>query len=85
MFNTVYTSVIPLVEKKYSQKVQIIFRQQVQPWHPSSTLVHEAGVAVLKTDPDKFWVNVMIRITLARLIYLVALLESIVRRANRLF
>lgn len=55
MFNTVYTSVIPLVEKKYSQKVQIIFRQQVQPWHPSSTLVHEAGVAVLKTDPDKFW------------------------------
>ena len=23
--------------------------------HPSSTLVHEAGVAVLKTSPDKFW------------------------------
>ena len=29
--------------------------QQVQPWHPSSTLVHEAGLAVLKTNPDKFW------------------------------
>ena len=55
MFNTVYTSVAPLVEKKYKAKVQIIFRQIVQPWHPSSTLVHEAGVAVLKTNPAKFW------------------------------
>jgi len=55
MFNTVHNSVFPLIEKKYSSKVQIIFRQQVQPWHPSSTLVHEAGVAVLRTDPSKFW------------------------------
>lgn len=30
-------------------------RQQIQPWHPSSTLVHEAGVAVLQTQPDAFW------------------------------
>ncbi|KAK4983360.1 hypothetical protein LTR66_008855 [Elasticomyces elasticus] len=55
MFDTVYSSVYPIVEKKYAQKVQIIFRQQIQPWHPSSTLVHEAGAAVLKTSPDKFW------------------------------
>ncbi|KAF2222443.1 thioredoxin-like protein [Elsinoe ampelina] len=55
MFNTVYTSVLPLVEQKYQAKVQIIFRQQIQPWHPSSTLTHEAGVAVLQTNPDKFW------------------------------
>ncbi|KAG8630523.1 hypothetical protein KVT40_002142 [Elsinoe batatas] len=55
MFNTVYTSVLPLVEQKYKAKVQIIFRQQIQPWHPSSTLTHEAGVAVLQTNPDKFW------------------------------
>jgi len=47
--------VIPTVESKYPNKVQFIFRQQVQPWHPSSTLVHEAGLAVLKTNPDKFW------------------------------
>ena len=57
MFNTVYTSVKPLVEQKYKSKVEIIFRQIVQPWHPSSTLVHEAGVAVLQTDPEKFWVS----------------------------
>jgi len=55
MFNTVYTSVFPLIRNKYASKVQIIFRQQIQPWHPSSTLVHEAGVAVLKLQPAKFW------------------------------
>src|SRR4051812_3388338 len=55
MFNTVYTSVLPLIRSKYSSNVQILFRQQIQPWHPSSTLVHEAGVAVLKLQPAKFW------------------------------
>lgn len=50
-----YDSVFPLVKQKYSDKIQIIFRQTIQPWHPSSTLVHEAGVAVLQTQPDKFW------------------------------
>jgi len=55
MFSTVYESVFPLVKAKYGNKVQFIFRQQIQPWHPSSTLVHEAGVAVLQTSPDKFW------------------------------
>ncbi|KAJ8611826.1 hypothetical protein MRB53_037739 [Persea americana] len=39
----------------YADRVQFIFRQQIQPWHPSSTLVHEAGVAVLQTAPDRFW------------------------------
>jgi hypothetical protein len=55
MFDTVYDSVIPLVKSKYADNVQIIFRQQIQPWHPSSTLVHEAGAAVLQTNPGKFW------------------------------
>lgn len=31
---------------KYAGKIKIIFRNQVQPWHASSTLVHEAGLAV---------------------------------------
>ncbi|MCJ1452575.1 hypothetical protein MMC28_002918 [Mycoblastus sanguinarius] len=55
MFNTLYTSVFPLLSKKYPSKVQFLFRQQIQPWHPSSTLVHEAGTAVLRLSPDKFW------------------------------
>jgi protein-disulfide isomerase len=32
-----------------------IFRQQIQPWHPSSTLTHEAALAVLRVAPDKFY------------------------------
>ncbi len=55
MFNTLYTKVLPDVPKKYPSKVQFLFRQQIQPWHPSSTLVHEAGAAVLRLSPEKFW------------------------------
>lgn len=55
MFNTLYSSVLPDIPKKYPAKVQFLFRQQIQPWHPSSTLVHEAGAAVLRLAPDKFW------------------------------
>lgn len=55
MFKTVYSSVLPTISQKYPSKVQFIFRQQIQPWHPSSTLVHEAGAAVLRLAPDKFW------------------------------
>lgn len=55
MFNTIYTSVLPRIEERYKSKVQVIFRQQIQPWHPSSTLVHEAGAAVLRLTPSKFY------------------------------
>nr|POE49443.1 hypothetical protein CFP56_50360 [Quercus suber] len=57
MFSTVYTHVLPLLRSspRYADKVQLIFRQQIQPWHPSSTLAHEAGVAVLRLDPAAFW------------------------------
>ena len=44
-----------MIAQKYQSKIQVIFRQQIQPWHPSSTLTHEAGVAVLKIAPEKFW------------------------------
>src|SRR5436305_7943344 len=55
MFNTMYKSVFPVVTEKYANSVEILFRQQIQPWHPSSTLTHEAGAAVLRLAPDKFW------------------------------
>ncbi|KAJ9497190.1 hypothetical protein H2202_007346 [Exophiala xenobiotica] len=56
IFKTFYKEVVPLIEKKYTNPgVRVIFRQQIQPWHPSSTLVHEAGAAVLKTSPKSFW------------------------------
>ncbi|KAK5156025.1 hypothetical protein LTS14_005591 [Recurvomyces mirabilis] len=61
MFDTVYDSVFPVVKEKYPDKVQFIFPDcklrplHIQPWHPSSTLVHEAGAAVLRVSPEKFW------------------------------
>ncbi|KAJ7034141.1 hypothetical protein C8F04DRAFT_1102379 [Mycena alexandri] len=40
---------------KYHQKVKVIFRPQVQPWHAASTFVHEAGLAAARVSPDSFW------------------------------
>jgi hypothetical protein len=34
----VYHDVVPLLKNKYADKVNVVFRHQVQPWHPSSTL-----------------------------------------------
>ncbi|CAK47125.1 hypothetical protein CBS115989_9951 [Aspergillus niger] len=55
LFNTFYTSVRPIILQNYQSRLQVVFRQHIQPWHPSSTLTHEAGAAVLKIAPDKFW------------------------------
>ncbi|EAS36918.3 uncharacterized protein CIMG_02272 [Coccidioides immitis RS] len=54
-FDTFYNSVIPIIRKKYRSYLQVIFRPQVQPWHPSSTLTQEAALVVLKLEPSKFW------------------------------
>ncbi|KAI2628046.1 hypothetical protein GGS26DRAFT_592192 [Hypomontagnella submonticulosa] len=56
-FNTFYNAVVPLIKAnpKWAGNLEIIFRQQIQPWHPSSTLVHEAGVAVLRLAPHRYW------------------------------
>jgi len=56
-FLTLYNTVVPLIKEtpEWASQVEIIFRHQVQPWHPSSTLVHEAGVAVQRVSPEKFW------------------------------
>jgi protein-disulfide isomerase len=57
IFATLYNSVIPIIKENssWASSLEIIFRQQVQPWHPSSTLTHEAALAVLKVSPEKFW------------------------------
>lgn len=56
MFNTIRTHVGPALEaERYAGKVRVIFRPQIQPWHPSSTLTHEAGLAVLRLRPLRFW------------------------------
>jgi protein-disulfide isomerase len=55
MFNTLYQSVQPHVASTYPHNLSIIFRPQIQPWHPSSTLCAEVATAVLLISPDKFW------------------------------
>ncbi|KAF3046513.1 hypothetical protein E8E12_010408 [Didymella heteroderae] len=56
LFATVYSTPLrKTLLEKYSDRVVTIFRQQIQPWHPSSTLTHEAGFAVLKIKPDAFY------------------------------
>ncbi|KAK4462186.1 hypothetical protein QBC42DRAFT_268346 [Cladorrhinum samala] len=58
IFKTLHSKVIPNLissNQEYSSKTQLIIRQQIQPWHPSSTLVHEAALAVNRLDPSKFW------------------------------
>ena len=48
MANKIETILKPLLGPggKYEGKVKVIVRLHVQPWHASSTLTHEAGLAV---------------------------------------
>ena len=56
IFNTLTETVVPLVEAndKWASSLRFVFRQQIQPWHPSSTLMHETGLAVLQLAPERF-------------------------------
>ncbi|KEY65623.1 hypothetical protein S7711_07872 [Stachybotrys chartarum IBT 7711] len=57
LFRTVTESVAPEIRARdaWASNLVVVFRQQVQPWHPSSTLMHEAALAVLRLAPAKFW------------------------------
>ncbi|KAF2869431.1 hypothetical protein BDV95DRAFT_443822, partial [Massariosphaeria phaeospora] len=57
LFNTIYnnSSLRTTLLTTYASSLVLIFRQQIQPWHPSSTLTHEAALAVLKLSPERFW------------------------------
>ena len=61
LFNTLYKTVIPALQSQsppLAAPLQFILRQQVQPWHPSSTLTHEAAISVLRlthSSPEKYY------------------------------
>ncbi|EQK99617.1 hypothetical protein G6O67_007580 [Ophiocordyceps sinensis] len=57
MFKTLTETVAPAVRANpaWAPSLTVVFRQQVQPWHPSSTLMHEAALAVLRLAPGAFW------------------------------
>lgn len=55
IYKKLRTTIIPKINELYPNKFTFIFRHQIQPWHPSSTLVHEAAIAVSLIAPEKFW------------------------------
>ncbi|KAF2013403.1 hypothetical protein BU24DRAFT_424404 [Aaosphaeria arxii CBS 175.79] len=58
IFNTIYNDASfrnDVLLGQYADKLDVIFRQQIQPWHPSSTLVHESAYAVLRLSPSSFY------------------------------
>ncbi|KAG1150912.1 hypothetical protein G6F37_004419 [Rhizopus arrhizus] len=55
IYKKIREQVWPYIEQTYPDKVKFIFRQQVQPWHASSTIVHEAAIAVEKINDKKFF------------------------------
>ncbi|KAI7867752.1 thioredoxin-like protein [Spinellus fusiger] len=55
MYKTIRKQVWPLIQEKYAGSFQILFRHQVQPWHASSTIVHEAALAIEVLDASKFY------------------------------
>ncbi|KAJ1992764.1 hypothetical protein GGI25_005886 [Coemansia spiralis] len=52
LWRTLESQILP--QLKQDSKVSVIFRHQVQPWHPNSTLLHEASLAVEKLNPGAF-------------------------------
>ncbi|KAG0082080.1 hypothetical protein BGZ93_010757 [Podila epicladia] len=54
IWKQVYHHVVPWLEQEHPGKVQVIVRNQIQPWHPSSTLTAEAALAVESIDPAQF-------------------------------
>ncbi|KAJ2724151.1 hypothetical protein GGI07_002186 [Coemansia sp. Benny D115] len=56
LWRALQTQVIPWLSAQgaSSSPVTVVFRHQVQPWHPNSTLLHEASLAVEKINPSAF-------------------------------
>ncbi|KAG8770746.1 hypothetical protein FRC15_003923, partial [Serendipita sp. 397] len=52
---TLETIIKPILEEKYKDQVRVIFRPQVQPWWASSSIVHEASLAVSHVAPNVWW------------------------------
>ena len=52
LFKTVTTQVLP----HYGDKVRFVFYHQPQPWHPQSSMLHEAAIGVYDLGGvDAFW------------------------------
>ncbi|CAG7848659.1 SubName: Full=Uncharacterized protein {ECO:0000313/EMBL:CCA70603.1} [Serendipita indica DSM 11827] len=52
---TLNNVILPLLAEKWPDQVKVIFRPQVQPWWPSSSIAHEVSLAVARVAPSKWW------------------------------
>ncbi|KAJ2448040.1 hypothetical protein EV183_005624 [Coemansia sp. RSA 2336] len=53
LWRTLHAQVLPHIASD-KLPVAVVFRHQVQPWHPASTLLHEASLAVERLAPQNF-------------------------------
>ncbi|CDR45027.1 CYFA0S16e01288g1_1 [Cyberlindnera fabianii] len=54
LFINWYENLYPKLTTEYENQVQFVFRNYIQPWHPTSNLLHEAALAVAQLQPDWF-------------------------------
>ncbi|KAJ2776981.1 hypothetical protein GGI15_004661 [Coemansia interrupta] len=54
LWRTLETQLLPWLRTEHADRVTVVFRHQVQPWHPNSTLMHEASLAVERLHPQAF-------------------------------
>lgn len=51
-----YVNFVENTLPKYAGELSFVFQHQVQPWHPQSTLMHEAAIATRRVGGDEaFW------------------------------
>jgi hypothetical protein len=53
---TFYNTFTSEVSPHYGDRLKLVVYHQVQPWHPQSTMLHEAALAVTKVGGEEaFW------------------------------
>lgn len=55
IFNKLNDEIIPLIDSKHPGQFEFILMNVPQPWHPTSSIMHEVALAVGKVSPQSFW------------------------------
>ncbi len=65
MYRTLYEDVLPAIKADKIKEAAIAIKiyHVVQPWHPQSTLVHEAALAIKKADTTEAYLAYLLWIT----------------------
>eukprot|EP00531_Pseudo-nitzschia_arenysensis_P011608 CAMPEP_0116116694 /NCGR_PEP_ID=MMETSP0329-20121206/1172_1 /TAXON_ID=697910 /ORGANISM="Pseudo-nitzschia arenysensis, Strain B593" /LENGTH=206 /DNA_ID=CAMNT_0003610201 /DNA_START=134 /DNA_END=754 /DNA_ORIENTATION=+ len=65
MYRTLYEDVLPAIKADKTKEAAIAIKiyHVVQPWHPQSTLVHEAALAIQKVDTTEAYLAYLLWIT----------------------